>query len=116
MRQQTVCEISIEAALRSLIGAKRADDDPDTLIRRPSTLMDKDSQRLMEHLCGQRPTQESWWQGYSSHVKRRHAIVHSGLVVSWQDSVESIEASHGLREWLIEVQRKELDLPEVDDG
>lgn len=105
VRIQTVAELAVIATLTGLIRDKRPGEDPDSPIRRPAPLTDRESRRLLEELTGQRITEESWWSDYRLHVKRRNGIVHAGLVVSLEESFASREAILSLRRWLLDAAK-----------
>jgi hypothetical protein len=104
IRTQTVNELAVTETLRRLLKDQHPHADPNHLIRRPVTLRDEQSKALLHMLTGRRIQDEPWWSKYVEHVKRRNAIVHEGLVVTYDDAVASIEASLALRVWLQEVE------------
>jgi hypothetical protein len=103
IRIQTVCELAIAGMLTRLLREQHPEADPAPLIRRPATLRDDHSKAFLHMLTGRRVQDEAWWPRYVEHLKRRNAIVHEGLVVDRDDAIASIEASHELREWLLEL-------------
>jgi hypothetical protein len=104
MRIQTVCELAIADALTRLLSDQHPEAEPARLIRRPTTLRDEHSKAFLHMLTGRRVQEEAWWPRYVEHLKRRNAIVHDGLAVTREDAIASIEASHALRRWLLDVQ------------
>lgn len=112
VRLQTACELHIADAVDHLLAEHPSGVDAAKLVRRPMTLRDGRLRALMHLLTGRRVEQEPWWSEYLLHLRRRNAIVHDGVAVTREDCVRSIEASLGLRRWLLEIQG--VDLSDLD--
>ena len=118
IRIQTSCELHIAEAVSRLLADRHPDVDISKLMRRPMTLRDERSRALLHMVTGRQIDQESWWPGYVEHIKRRNAIIHDGVAVTYQDSIRSLEASLALRRWLLQVQGMDLSdiATAVDEG
>ena len=118
VRLQTACELHIAEAVGHLLAEHPSGVEAAKLVRRPLTLRDERSRALMHLLTGRQVEQEPWWSEYVLHLRRRNAVVHEGVAVTYEDCVRSIEASLGLQRWLLEVRGADLsDLDaELEDG
>lgn len=116
VRIQTACEMAIAQALTELLAARDPHVDAASLIRRPTILRDPASLGLMHLLTGKQIQQEPWWQDYVEHVKRRNAIVHSGVLVTRDEAFRSLEVNLALRRWLLDAGTTNLPAVADDQG
>jgi hypothetical protein len=111
IRIQTACELHIANAVLEILEEHRPGVNVAKLIRRPMTLSDERTRVLMHLLTGRQVDHEPWWPQYIKHLKRRNAIVHGGLAVTYDESFASLEVILALRAWLLEVRGVDLDSP-----
>ncbi len=118
VRIQTACELHIAEAVDHLLADHPSGVEAAKLVRRPMTLRDDRSRALMHLLTGRQVEQEPWWPEYVLHLRRRNAVVHDGVAVTYEDCVRSLEASLNLQRWLLEIRGADLsDLDaEIGDG
>jgi len=112
VRIQTACELHIAEAVSHLLAEHPSGVDAAKLIRRPMTLRDERSRALLHLLTGRQVEQEPWWSEYVLHLRRRNAVVHDGVAVTYEDCVRSLEASLNLQRWLLEMRG--VDLSDLD--
>jgi hypothetical protein len=107
IRIQTACELLLLETFKSLL---KSDGDTQSFnaLRRPITLRENPAKALLEELTGRRIQDAGWWPQYVEHLKRRNAVVHSGLFLTWEDSHASLEAHINLHRWLLEAQGDDL--------
>jgi hypothetical protein len=103
IRAQTACELFIAKAFDDLLKDKFPAVTASKILRRPTNLSDEYSRELLLLLTGELVQQSPWWSAYSSHQKRRNAIVHKGITISHEDAMASIETMNNLNEWLLRV-------------
>jgi hypothetical protein len=117
MRIQTACELRVAETLGRLLTDAHPDADIDRILRRPTTLADRQTQALAHMLTGQSVQQTSWWPAYSEHLKRRNSIAHRGLEVTRDEASASLRAAIELHAWLLAargVDLSDLDLSDDD--
>jgi HEPN domain-containing protein len=99
---QTACEVLVADALRSLLHPHVSDQVRPWLLGRVTsfTLMDDPTRALWNQVTGSTVQDQSFWEPYKTHVKRRHAIVHSGERVDTGAAQSSLDAAVALFDYV----------------